>query len=302
VIYENENENGNNNNYINFPLIFLELIWQNPKIIEKIFSYGIVYFDLKNYEYEINEVARQTADCFYRNQKGMFTELLRIYNKYVNADKITNNEDNSGFDGNEFNPVNEIIEILEIFESDNIFMELSILNYKINQKVKLFIEPFPIDVIYKEYLELKAISDKHKNDFGSLVYVGIDKNIIFDLYQNKEIELLCFYLAIRSKKGRKKFVGITKIEIINRMFGAKNRDIIQQICKSNKVINGKYENINKTAKSFRCYFDKMIKKLVNRKLIKPPLFDRIINIKRIFISCTCTPEKIKELLLNKGNE
>ncbi len=280
--------------YIQFPLCFLSEIieFENPKRgYELIMSFGLINLAEKlNISYD--NIAKQIVyNYFINNGKQLTTGFLQKIEKYIKKDQII--IDGHGFDytGREFNVDEEVIKsFTEVFEKDKKFYDEAEFHYRVWQAAKLLeITINNMNNVIKLYEKGREKLENFQVQFGRDAWTSVRTDLLLSAKDERLSEdLFCLLAGVRSKIGRRNYVHTYKVEILNRMIGAKNDKTAEELLK-NENIRFYYEKFKN-----RYQFNKLIDKAVDRQLLT------FLSCKRgYYVSIRFRPEKLQDMIQRK---
>lgn len=281
---ERTKHNDSEDRYVQFPLCLLQKIFEDPKkVFNLILDFGIVNY-AKKFTYNLEEVARQLMYGYFRESE-LQMDLKYSLKKYIESGSVTYDPDTEGFDNNTFDPADSIMGLMELFESDRKFKRDAILYYQIKQAESfLNIEDFSIDGTIENYMTAYKYKSDFEQKYNPDSMPNVKPSMIFDFRDSgKDLQLFRAYIAIKSLIGFNRYIATTRNVILMRMFGCKSNQALNDFLKTNKEAKEEYEQINRTEKSLRYYFDKLFNNLLSKGFIKSKIFERKVS-RKIFLS------------------
>jgi len=269
--------------YFQFPLMLLKDLHINyEEAMEKIITYSIVDFALKQ-DISDENAAKQALYNYYRG--GGLKKLYESIDSYVDQEMIDYDEDYEGFTGDSFYPEGGFDDIIKLFNTDKELLKLARINCQLSKINDFFGITGPDNERrLQKYYEINERVEEHQNKFGNDSRPTVEKNLFLDLKNNPEPIpiLVSAYIAIRSLQGKKDFKETTKGEILMRMLGAKSNYVLLEHLKI-KEINDIYQKYIRSENALRYHFDKLFKRLLDRKLLKSKIFESSVS-RKIFLS------------------
>lgn len=275
-----KNSSKENIRYFQFPLCLVQYILLNPdEGYNTIINYGLVHYAKSRVSVTHKDVCRQLMYDFYRAEDKLSAYILRKLKQCIKSGALNYNEDYNGFDVHGgFDPVEETEQLKVIFEEDKEFEQEATFHYQIHKTANfLNVKLGSMDKTLSSYEAAQKLLIDHENRFGKEPQPGIKTTFLFDLRDKKnekDNELLCAYIAIRSILGKNTLYGTNKSVILMRMIGAKSNDALEEHLKNPKLkeIYDKY--------SKRRRFNTLLEQLIKRGFLKSKLY----HSRRIYVS------------------
>ncbi len=182
-------------------------------------------------------------------------------------------------------------DVIEIIKDNSHLEQLGRLNSLLYALKKADSELAGHDV--KTYQEAAQFIQKHEKQHGPDPF----PTITTDLFNELEPDLLTFYIGLRSLMGRNGWTGTTKKAMVGRMLGCKNDKALKEAIQEPQI-RAVWDLFCKSDKSLRYHTDKLLERLLMRKLLK----SKIYYARRVYISDRLNFDELTAKLSEKASK